>query len=118
MAEKLIPNALELLDRLTGDDSELRAMIEEERVHALVARDIHELRTSQGLSQKKLAELVGTRQSVIARLEDAAYEGHSLRMLRRVAGALGAHLTVHLVPDEALQARRHGRSHAANVAHD
>jgi ribosome-binding protein aMBF1 (putative translation factor) len=101
MAEKTTSNALELLDRLIGDDSDLRAMIEEERVNAQVARDIYDLRTSRGLSQLQLAELVGTRQSAIARLEDADYEGHSLRMLRRVADALNAHVSVRLVPDEA-----------------
>jgi len=105
MAERKTSNALELLDRLIGDDSEVRAMIGEERVNALVAREIHELRTSRSLSQTQLAELVGTRQSAIARLEDADYEGHSLRMLRRVAEALHAHLTVHLVPDEVRQNR-------------
>jgi ribosome-binding protein aMBF1 (putative translation factor) len=101
MAEKPTSNALELLDRLIGDDSDLRAMIEEERVNAQVAREIYKLRRSRGLSQKQLAELVGTRQSAIARLEDADYEGHSLRMLRKIADALNAHLTVHLVPYEA-----------------
>jgi ribosome-binding protein aMBF1 (putative translation factor) len=105
MARKPTSSALELLDRLVGNDSQLRAMIAEERVNTQVAREIHELRTSRGLSQKELAELVGTRQSAIARLEDADYEGHSLRMLRRIADALNAHLSVHLVPDEALQVR-------------
>ena len=95
-------DALEILDAMIGDDAELRALIEEERVNAQVARGIHDLRTSRGLTQKQLAERVGTTQSVIARLEDADYEGHSLRMLRRVADALGARLSVHLVPAEAL----------------
>lgn len=101
MSEKPTSNALELLDRLIGDDSELRSMIEEEREKARVAREIYDLRTSRGLSQKELADLVGTRQSAIARLEDADYEGHSLRMLRRVASALNAHVSVRIVPDEA-----------------
>jgi ribosome-binding protein aMBF1 (putative translation factor) len=104
MPEEPTSSALELLDRLVGDDPELRATIEEQRVNAQVAREIHELRTGRGLSQRQLAELVGTRQSAIARLEDADYEGHSLRMLRRIAQALGARLSVHLVPDEAAAA--------------
>lgn len=95
-------DALELLDAMIGDDIELRAVIAEERVHAQVAREIHALRTGRGLTQKELADRVGTTQSVIARLEDADYEGHSLRMLRRVADGLGAHLSVHLIPEEAL----------------
>lgn len=98
-------NALEILDRVVGGDAELRAMIAEERVHAQVAREIHELRTSRGLTQKELAERVGTTQSVIARLENADYEGHSLRMLRRIAEALDAHLSVHLIPEEIFASR-------------
>jgi transcriptional regulator with XRE-family HTH domain len=100
MAAKKTTDAFELLDRLIGDRADLRALIAEERVNARVAREIHDLRTSRGLSQKELADLVGTHQSVIARLEDADYEGHSLRMLRRIAEALHAQLSVHLVPDK------------------
>lgn len=95
-------DALEILDRLVGDDVELRAMIAEERVNAQVAREIYALRTSRGLTQRELAERIGTTQSVIARLENTNYEGHSLRMLRRIAEALDAHLSVHLVPEELL----------------
>jgi len=101
MHEKPTSNALELLGRLLGDDTELRAMIDEERVNAQVAREIFELRTRRGLSQNDLAALLGVRQSVIARLEDADYEGHSLRMLLRIADALDARLSVRFVPDEA-----------------
>ena len=58
------------------------AALEEERANAEIARKIHELRTKTGLTQKQLATLVGTTTSVICRLEDADYEGHSLSMLR------------------------------------
>lgn len=46
------------------------------------------------LAQKELAEVVGTSQQQISRLELPSYEGHSLNMLRRVTEALGA--TLHL----------------------
>jgi hypothetical protein len=36
-----------------------------------------------------MADLVGTTASVICRLEDADYAGHSLAMLQRIALALG-----------------------------
>ena len=49
------------------------------------------------LTQKQLAELVGTTQSVIARLEDADYEGHSLSMLQRIAAAVNKRLEVRFV---------------------
>lgn len=65
------------------------ASLEEERANAEVARKIYDLRQDAGLTQRELAKLVGTTASVICRLEDADYEGHSLAMLNRVAAALG-----------------------------
>ena len=41
------------------------------------------------ITQRQLAKKVGTTASVICRLEDADYQGHSLAMLRRIAAALG-----------------------------
>ena len=76
-------DALTIIDRMIGDDSELRAMIDEERAGAEIAQLIHDVRRRAGLTQKQLADLVGTSQPAIARLEDADYKGHSLAMLRR-----------------------------------
>ena len=59
-----------------------------------VALQIAALREQAGLSQNDLAKLLKTSQQQISRLESPGYEGHSLSMLRRVAGALaraGAH---------------------------
>ena len=81
-------NALEILGRLTGDDAELRDRIAQETLNCRIARMIYDARTHAGLTQRGLAEAVGTTQSVIARLEDADYEGHSLSMLRRIGDAL------------------------------
>jgi hypothetical protein len=41
---------------------------------------------------------VCSKQPVIARLEDADYEGHSLTMLQRIAAALEQRLEVKVVP--------------------
>jgi transcriptional regulator with XRE-family HTH domain len=57
-------------------------------------------RTEAGLSQRQLAKLVGTTASVICRLEDADYEGHSLAMLNRIATALNRRVEIHFVPAE------------------
>ena len=54
-------------------------------------------RTEAGLSQRQLAKLVGTTASVICRLEDADYEGHSLAMLQRIAAALNRQVTINFV---------------------
>ena len=91
-------NALKIVDRLTGADPELRAMIDQETVNAQVARMIYDARIKAGLTQQELADLVGTKQPVIARLEDADYAGHSLSMLQRIAVALGKNLEIRLLP--------------------
>ena len=62
-----------------------------------VAQMIYDARTKAGLSQHGLATLIGSKQSVIARLENADYEGHSLRMLQKIAAALGQRLELRFV---------------------
>ena len=55
---------------------------------------IYELRTEAGLSQRALAERMGTTQSVISRLEEGGGARNRLDTLARVATALGRHLVV------------------------
>ena len=88
-------DAIEILRRrYISEDPKRAASLEEERVNAQVARTIRELREDAGLTQKELAELIETTQSVISRLEDADYEGHSLSMLDRIARALNQRVRV------------------------
>jgi transcriptional regulator with XRE-family HTH domain len=65
----------------------------------MIAQLVYDARTENGLSQAQLAKLVGTTQSVISRLEDSDYRGHSLMMLRRIAKALGKRLELRMVPE-------------------
>jgi transcriptional regulator with XRE-family HTH domain len=58
---------------------------------------IYDARVKAGLTQKELASMLGIKQSVIAQLEDADYEGHSLSMLQRIAVALDKRLEVRFV---------------------
>ena len=93
-------DAMRIIDRITGDDAELRDMIAEETVNIRVARLIYEARTAAKLTQQELADLIGSKQPVIARLEDADYEGHSLSMLDRIATALGKRVEISFVPKD------------------
>jgi DNA-binding XRE family transcriptional regulator len=68
-----------------------------EETNAEIARKIYDLRSEAGLSQRALAKLVGTTASVICRLEDSDYEGHSLAMLRRIAEALNKRVEIRFV---------------------
>ena len=90
-------DAVKIIDRLTGSSSTVRRRIANARTNLEVAQMIYDARTKAGLSQRQLAELIGSKQSVIARLEDADYEGHSLSMLQRIGAALGQRLEVRFV---------------------
>lgn len=72
----------------------------ESAIHAEVARMIQTARREAQLTQADLAERVGTQQQAIARLEDPDYDGHSVRVLNRIARALGLQLSISLAPPE------------------
>lgn len=90
-------DGIKIIDNMIGDDSQLREMCEQATVNARIAQLIYDVRTQEGLSQKELAEMIGTTQSVISRLEDADYDGHSLSMLSRIAMALHREVKIDLV---------------------
>ena len=103
-------DAVEILHRrYVQGDPRREAALQTERVNAEVAAMVHHRRTEAGLTQEELAELVGTTQSVISRLEDADYEGHSLSMLQRIAIALKMRLKVSLVREAAVECYRSRR---------
>jgi ribosome-binding protein aMBF1 (putative translation factor) len=90
-------DALRILEGVTGGDSSVRLGVADARANLEVAQMIYDARTKAGLTQRGLAELIDTKQSVIARLEDADYEGHSLSMLQRIGEALGQRLEMRFV---------------------
>lgn len=98
MPTRKTKRAVEIVDAMIGGDEELRSQVEEETVNSRVASLIHEARTRAGLTQQQLAELIGTKQPVVARLENADYEGHSLSMLVRIAEALDNRVEIRFVP--------------------
>ena len=83
-----------LKKRYIDGKPEREAMLAQVRADDAVGRKIYLLRTRAGLSQRALAKLVGTTASVICRLEDADYEGHSLAMLHRIAAALNKEVEI------------------------
>jgi len=100
-------NAVDIIKRrYIKDDAARQEELEEERLNAQVARLIYELRIKEGLSQQQLAKKIRTTQSVISRLEDADYAGHSLSMLNRIAKALNQRITITVSPKGKARKRR------------
>jgi len=93
------------MDALVGDDQAMREAADKAFEDAVVGQIIYDARMEAGLTQKQLADLIGSDQSAIARLEDADYEGHSIAMLRRIATALGKRLDIRLVDAACLSLR-------------
>lgn len=95
---KKTTDALKILANVAGKEPEMQRMFEEEVANREVAQKIFQLRDKAKISQAELARRVGTTQSVISRLEDADYEGHSLAMLNRIAAALQRRVEIRFVP--------------------
>ena len=93
---KKTTDAVEIMKDMIGDDPQLQEMYNEATLNAHVAQLIYDARTEAGLSQTELARMIDTTQSVISRLEEADYEGHSLSMLRRIAKALDREVKIDL----------------------
>ncbi|HKH17947.1 MAG TPA: helix-turn-helix transcriptional regulator [Solirubrobacteraceae bacterium] len=70
---------------------------EEDQLWAALAARVAEQRRDRGLSQRELADLCGTTQSAIARVERGARPPR-LDTLLRIAGALDCELAVELRP--------------------
>ena len=89
-------------DRLREElkDPEFRQNFAEAGEAWELALQLYDLRKKKGLTQEALAEMVGTQQQNIARIENPAYSGHSLSLLRRVGRALGMVVRVQFIPSE------------------
>ena len=90
MSQEQAPHPIERIRaRLAG--------AEEGWLFAQIAGQVADRRRSQGLSQAQLAQMCGTTQSAIARLESGGRPPR-IDTLLRIANALGCDLTVELRP--------------------
>ena len=87
-------NALKKTVPLVSRDQALRNAFGHQSIHVHIARMIYSARHKAGLTQRQLAKRIDTTQSVIARLENSDYRGHSLTILNRVAAALGKRVDI------------------------
>ncbi len=87
-------NMAEWIQAQMARDPALAEAISKEELNVWIAQQVHHFRKQADLSQKQLAEKSGTKQSVISRIEDDDYDGHSLTLLHKIAWALSLKLNV------------------------
>jgi len=105
-------DAVEILHHLyIKNDPERLASLEAEELKSKIAQQIYDLREAAGLTQKQLAEKIGTTAKVIDDLEMTDYEDseiiNALSMLRRIAKALNKQVEIRIVPLEVGSAQQH-----------
>ena len=74
-------------------DPDFKAEFDRQQPEFAVINAIIEARRKKGISQKVLAQRIGTKQSVISRLESGR-ANPSLAFLKRLAQALNSHLEI------------------------
>ena len=86
----------ELVNQLrpSFEDREYRAAYAESFMNSLVAAQIKVIREQRGLSQQELAELVGTQQAGISRLENTNYAAWKVQTLAKLARAFDVRLRI------------------------
>lgn len=98
-----IDRELEADPRLGQD---VDALVSEMRLE----QELVALREMRGLSQRDLAELLGTSQPYVAKLESGRIKNVGVKTLVKCARALGASVTIKIEPDRR-PVRRRARAH-------
>jgi ribosome-binding protein aMBF1 (putative translation factor) len=98
MSRKTTTDAVRILQHRLKRDPKLAILVEEELRRLKLAEQIHDARREAGLSQKQLADKMGTSQSAIARLEKGDYGRSTIRTLTKVSHVLNRRLKVELEP--------------------
>lgn len=81
----------DIKEQRPGTDGETRAAVERDLA---LGQLIYDLRTEAGLTQRELAERIGTTRLVISRLEEGGGVRNCIDTLAKVATALDRHLVV------------------------
>ena len=98
MASKNKPATRILFERLYRGRPDRIADLRRTRNELALGRKIRELREGRGMTQAQLARALGTQAPAISRIEDADYDGHSLRILRKIADYFEQNLVVSFEP--------------------
>lgn len=93
-------NASHILHRRIKDDQESQLQVQLATICAQIAEEVYDARRRRRMTQAALAKLIGTSQSAIARVEDADYDGHSIKTIAKIAVALELTVAVKFRDDD------------------
>jgi ribosome-binding protein aMBF1 (putative translation factor) len=90
----------EWIDRELARDPKFRREVEETLMGMRIEQDVAALRELRGVTQAQLAQMLGVKQPVIGRIEAGKAQNIGIRMLVRIATALGGqvHLSIKADP--------------------
>lgn len=96
---KKTANAVEILyDELYRGRPKRFASFQAEYLSSRIASMIYNLRTKAGMTQADLARRLGTKASAISRIESSDYDGHSLKLLNKIAELFDAKIRISMIP--------------------
>lgn len=99
MSKNRTTSAREILRRRIYDGQEERIAEREQTAREMsLGMKIRRIREEAQMTQRELAEKIGTQASAISRIEDADYDSHSIALLARVAEALEMRLLIDFTP--------------------
>ena len=99
-------NFMKWIDHQVATDAALKRKFDEYLNEMMIEQKLAALRTLRGMTQAQLAARLGVSQPHIAKLEAGRAKNIELHTLCRWATALGAKLTVDVVPSGARRRKR------------
>lgn len=105
---------MERIDAELAGNPQLRRRVEEILSEIRIEQAIIRLREERGLSQARLAKILGISQPAIARIESGKEPNLKLSTLAKLTAALGARVKIELVKDTA--AAKPGKRKLARTA--
>lgn len=94
------------VDQQVDTDTDLKRKVEEYLNEMMIEQKLAALRSQRGMTQAQLAQRLGVSQPHIAKLEAGRAKNIELHTLCRWATALGAKLTVDVVPNSSARKRK------------
>lgn len=86
------------LHQLLKSKPNISENISDARICNDIAFSLYNLRLASGLTQKKLAEKLGVKQSNVSRWEQAGYQGYKVKILNKIVRTLNGKLEVIITP--------------------